>query len=230
MLPILRALALSVPVVALCAADLSTPFTDLRVNIGLATPVKTVDAKEVDPGAPDPAYDQQISGSYRGGPHVGLQMLRGTMGTEGVGWFWGVELAFDLHRGVAEDVDGRPGDFGSDGKLSMQSWTATFMVGPALQANLHDMGLRADAFRVEVGPTLGVGAAETTVGSSGSDLGLLWSLGFQALLTTTLPNDLTITVGGGYEYARAQNRWDNTGVSDVTAAGVVARLGIGHRW
>lgn len=227
---ILRTLALLVPAVAVMAADLTSPSTDLRVNIGLTTPFRNVQANGVDPGAAAPRYDQSIDGAYRGGPHVGLQMLRARVDQEGVGWMWGVELAWDLHRGQANNVDGRPGDFGSDGRMALNALSATFMIGPVFQANLRDLGMRHDAFRVEVGPTAGIGAATATLGSNTSSTGLLWDLGVQMLLTTTFENDVTFTVGGGYEYAQAKVHWDNTDASTATASGVTARVGLGYRF
>lgn len=223
-------LTLLLPVLAVSAADLTTPFTDLRINVGLATPLQRIEAKNVDPGTGDPSYDQEIDGVYQGGPHLGLQMLRGSIDQEGIGWFWGVELAWDLHRGQARNIDGHPGDFGNDGAMELNALTATVMVGPVFQANLRDMGLRADAFRVELGPTLGAGVAQASLGSNTSDSGLLWSLGLVMQLTTTLENNLTITVGLGYAYDRAEVRWNNTGDSTASAYGVKAGLGCGWRF
>ncbi len=230
MSPSLRTLMLFAPVAIAATADLSTTSTDLRLHVGLTTPFRRIEAKDVDPGAGDPRYDQRIDGTYQGGPHVGVQVIRCTMDTEGVGWFGGVELAWDMHRGQARNVDGRPGEFGGDGRMTMNALSATLMVGPAFQANLRDMGLRADAFRVEIGPTVRCGAATATLGASTSDAGLLWAVGAQVLLVTTLENDLTITVGGGYEYAQAQVRWDNTADSTAMAYGAKALAGIGYRF
>lgn len=221
--------ALFLPLAA-SAAELSFPFTDLRLNLGIATPVKTTQLNGIVPSDGAPTDDDRIAGSYRISPHVGLQWMKGSMNREGVGWFCGAEVAWDLHRGQATELDGHAGTFGSDGKLSLNTWTGTLSAGPALQADLRDMGVRADTFRVEVGPTVGAGVASARVGSNASSNGYVWSLGAAMTMVTTLSDGLTLSIGGGYEYSRARVRWSNSADSSVTAAGALARLGVGYRW
>lgn len=227
-----RLLSIAASIVPLSVAmsmDNSTPYTDWRVNVGIATPVTKMDIKKIrsDTGT---TSNQDLTAGYRASPHVGIQMIRGSVGDEGVGMFWGVEAAYDQHNGRTKEVGGQPTSFGTEGDLTIFAYTGTLTCGGVFQADLRDMGVRADTFRVEVGPTLGAGLATSRVGTNKSGSSALWSVGMVMNFITTLEDGMTIGLGGGYEYSISQPKWSNTDASTVVARGPIARLGIGYRW
>jgi hypothetical protein len=212
---------------ALPAMDLATTAWDVRVNAGITTPVTKLDVKGITVGST--TENQQLDTAKKIGPHLGVQLQRSRVGSDGVGWTIALEGAWDHHVGQVESIN-NSSQFSDGAKVALDTFTGNLFVGLVLQADLRDMGVRADTFRVEIGPTIGGGVAQATVDGVSSGSGPVGSAGAQIGFVSVTEGGVVIALVGGFEYSVAQVKWDNTDASTVTALGPIARLGIGYRW
>lgn len=184
----------------------STPFSDLRLAVGVASPVSEAQA-----GGRSYECDDAFA------PHVAVQWVRGNADQD-YGWALGLELAYDDHRGYVATATGTQADFGTGDSLLR---SVTIVAAPKLVLR-PDYGDYIDwapgTMQIEIGPTLGLGVGWVRIGGSPpSDPAGVLSWGVRMDLMWTMASQYQFGISLGWEDFDCTAAVD--GIDDATISG-----------
>lgn len=196
----------------------STPFTDLRIQLGASAPVS-----EAVVGSR--TYDNDAS--Y--GPHIGLQWVHGKADQD-YGWAMGLEFAYDDHRGAVYAATGvQPGFSTEDPEL----FSATLVAVPKLVLR-PDYGDAIDwapgSVQIEIGPTLGMGLGWASIGGSNvSTPSRVISWGARCDIVFTSPSQTQFGLSFGWEAFDCTAEVGGIPDASISGDGLIAGLILGTR-
>lgn len=194
-----------------------TPFSDLRVVVGIPATVEEADA-----GAATYTLDAALA------PRLGVQWVRGTGGPS-FGFALGLEAAYDDHRGhVARQRGFEPG-FGA-GDTQVRAATLGLLPKLILRPDFADpFDWGPGSVQVEIGPVVAAGVGWARVGGSPpADPAAVVRWGARLDLVFTTASRWQIGASVGWEAFAAEATWEDVDGS-LSGSGLTAGLVIGRR-
>lgn len=230
-----RTMASTLLILSSALSAVEGPSSELRLLIGTAAPIDEAEITGINAGSMVPIYKQSFDFDRDYGPHIGLQYLRSNPFYKNLAGYYGLECAYDLHKGKEGRATWNGSEFPNGEDMALHALSLSIHCGLRERIILKNRPLGLYSWSLECGPYLGIGSAYADYSDS-SKAGLYHRYGLR------LGADCSWSKGDpfspenrfglllGYEFAEADIAWDNTNDSTVSARGGYLLLTAAWQW